>query len=530
VTPVRVPAAVFFVALALGCAHAPPDSADPVVARTDEIVLRRSDIERWDATLGNDRAFRRRLAQAGGRDEAVARQAALASILAADSPDLVSEAERRKLLRDLADQTVDRTYNREILAPRITIDPGEVRSIFEEHRENYRKARGVTVLEIFLWAPEDLPELRRKKRAMLENVRTEVTDQEAFRRKAEALSDATNAYRGGSIGTVLDNQVGGALRTELFTGRTGLTDIVESPEGLFLFWVTRVIPPRDNSFPDVADDIERRLRSRRLTTLITEDTERLRADHDIRLIPPAEGVAAANGPILSIDDRPYTLEDLDLDRFDRRTVDRRALAVVHRRVLETAGIAIDPPDRTLFDFRIGRTTLARLVERQAAAGEAPTAAPPAPPGEPELQRWTFEMLRIPGADRPDQLSKVFRALYQLGPDAGLEDLAELLEDLFGMKGTLTAYDDVPASSIAGLGPEIHTTIKKRLEPGRLSKPLHLADRHEIVVIELEARRVDQEATAERAKRGNQRRSREEIEQRLSDELLERHDFRMIRRP
>jgi len=522
--------AVVLVCLTIGCTHSAVP-VDPVVARTDTFALTRSDIDRWAAFLKGERSFRRGLVGSGNQEEAIAREAALTAILLADFPNEVPDIERRRLWHNFEDAGIGRTYLREVVGPRVTIDPGDVRSIYTEHRANYRKSAGVSVLEIYLWAPEDLPELRAQKRKLLEGIGRDISDPQTFRQKAEAVSDATNAYRGGSVGTILEDRVGGALRAALFSGRTGMTEIVEGPEGLFLFWVTRTTPSRDNSFEDIAETIEKKLRSRRLKELMTKDTQRLRLEHEIEVTLPARD-AGSSAPVLVIDGQSFSIDELDLRAFETRAVEGRALAILRKQILESGGFEIDRPDRMSFDYRIAQMVLARLVQREASVPESIDDEQTAenPETGPALQRWTFDLVRFENAGGPENLSAVFRVLHRLGSGAGLDDLAADVEKEIGLEGTVTHYNDVLASSVAGLGPEIHTTIKKLLQPGDVSKPLHLADRQEIVVIALEGRRIDEEASRTREAGAKRKRGRKETERRLIDDLVTRHRFEFLARP
>ena len=437
----RISVASLLVFLAVGCIHG-GGTIDPAVARTDDFVLTRSLLNQWAPVLERDRIFRRKLAQAKNREEVIAREAALTAILETDHADELPEITRRQLWRDLQDAAVNRSYVNRVLAPRIIIEPEELRAVYTEHRENYRRPPGVTALEIFLWAPEKLPELRAEKRRLLQETRKEITDPGSFRRKAELLSDATSAYRGGAIGTITKNRTGGALREALFSGRLGMTDIVESPEGLFLFWITRMIPPKDNAFEDVADAIEKRLRSLRLAELKTEDLNKLLHENEIELRNPEDETQAEN-PVLILNGRSFSLEALALPVFDARSVKRRAVTMIRKEMLEAGGFEIDQPDRIVYRYRLSRRILSRLVDREAATQTRSSNEPAGQPSKgPALERWTFDLLRIPDVHSPGKLSMVFRALHDLGPGAGITELANLLERQSRLKGNVTRYDDV----------------------------------------------------------------------------------------
>ncbi len=567
------------------CSHTttPPER---IVARGDDFVLTQSELGTWSDFLKKRRDFRLTLRRAESPREEIARTAAVTAILLQDYPDLVSDEERRRLWRGMADHETRRTYVREVLGPQIVVDEAGVREIFETHRENYRKARGVKALEIFLWAPENLEDLRDEKILLLENIRTTTTTPEAFRQAAQAHSDATSSFRGGSIGTVLEDQIGGALRQALFTTtdgltrtshqcstatadaqrpaalshlgvlnglsstpprpsdrklhraqhldalatktgeKCGLTDIVQSPDGLFLFWVVRRVPAKENDFEDVASGIEAKLRKQKMQILITADSQTLRTRHAFTVIDPSEPTDP-DAPVLRIDDRLFTLRDLDLDIWDRRAVDRRGMAILYREALQERVIAIDQPDHFEVDWLLSRRILSLLIAQAPEVG-----APPVEAGaeQPEMmpskvERWTFDLLTVEGISSPEALFAVFRAQYEIGETADLKMLQEALENGYGLKATIEPFDDVPASSVGGLGPEIHTTIKKRLSEGEMSKPMHLSDRHQVVVIVLKQKRLDEQAGLAATESSAKRRSHKDCEDRISDQLLQAHNFR-----
>ena len=527
---VRISVMALLTLLLGGCMHTGVP-VDPLVARADCFEMRTSDLDAWEKVFEKDPSLRRKLAEAKNREEMIARQAALSSILEVEYGDEVPDIIRRQIRRELEDAEIDRSYVRQVLSPRLVIDSEEVRAIYTENRANYRRKAGVVVLEIFLWAPEDLPDLRSEKRELLEGVREEVSDPGAFRRKAGIVSDATNAYRGGSIGSISEDRVGGALHAALFTGRTGMTDIVESPEGLFLFWITRLIPPKDNTFEDVAEGIEKKLRSRQLSRLKAEDLEKLREEHEIEVRDPGDE-AEEGDVVLILDGKPFSLDQLDLPVFNRGAVERRALALIRKGILEELGFRIDRPDQRIYRYRLARKILRRIVDRKMAElGPGKVEEDSGEPCKgPELERWSLDLLRIPGAEGPGQLSMVFRALHDLRPGADIEQLAALVAENGGPEGKITHYDDVLASSLAGLGPEIHTTIKKFLQPGNFSRPLYLSQRQEIVVIAFKGRRIDREASRKTAEKMCERRNRKEVEEKFIDTLLKDHGFVMLPSP
>jgi hypothetical protein len=499
-----------------------------LVAQADGFVLTASELEEWSVFLEQRRDFRGRLRNAENRQEEIARTAAVTNILLRDHPDLISDEERRRLWRRMAGPENRRAYVRQVLGPQIVVDEAEVREIFDSHRENYRKARGVKALEIFLWAPEDLKDLRAERRALLDRIRSTTDTPEAFRQAALAHSDATSAYRGGSIGTLLEDQVGGDLRQALFTTIDDLTEIVQSPDGLFLFWIVRRVPAKENRFEDVAAGIEAKLRKQKLQTLITTDSEALRTRHALTVVDNSEP-PDPDAPVLHIDGRFFTLRDLDLDTWERTAVERRGMAILYGEALQQRGIEIDRPDAFEFDWLVSRRILNRLVAQahdvEALSTEAASEQAVMTPSKHE--RWTFDLLRVEDVDSPEALFAVFRARREVGKSADLTMLQEVLKNRYGLHATITSFDDVPASSVGGRGPEIHTTLKNRLSDGEMSKPMHLADRHQVVVIVLEKRRVDEEAGIAAFESAGKRRSRRDFEDRIVGQLLQAHRFRFM---
>ncbi len=514
------------------CSHVSPTTDRLVVARTDNFVLTQSELDEWTTFLEQRRDSRRQLQQAGNRYEEIARAAAVTSILLDDHGELVSDEERRHIRRDTADRNIRRTYIREVLAPQVIVEEARIRDIFENHRENYQKARGVAALEIFLWAPEDLKALRREKMLLLKDIRESTATREAFRKAALEYSDATSAFRGGSIGTLLEDQVGSTLQQALFTKNKGLTEIVENPEGLFLFWVVRRIDAKENDFEDVAGSIEAKLRQREMQTLIKTDAKELRTRHSFTLvtrdIPPTK-----NTTVLRFGDTKFTLSSLDLGSWDIKAIERRGMSLLYGEILQNRGNEYKQPDQIETDWIVSRRILKRLIAQkqnednsnQGNSDEYNSDQDKAKQA-PLIERWTFSLLTIENVRSPEALFAVFRARHDLGETANLADLRLNLENTYGLPVAITHFDDVLASSVGGLGPEIHTTLKKHLLTGEICKPIHLMDQHQVVVIALENKRVDEQASRATASSSSKKRTLKNVENRIAEELLQSHGFQI----
>jgi hypothetical protein len=172
-----------------------------------------------------------------------------------------------------------------------------------------------------------------------------------------------------------------------------------------------------------------------------------------------------------------------------------------------------------------------MVDARLAAG-IPDEPPPDDrvdePGDgPEIESWTFTLLILDGCTTQRELLQTFRSLHDLGPGADIEALAGRLRSTWGLEPTVRHYDHLPAPDAAALGPEIHTTLKRRLSPGELSRPMHLADRHQVVVLQLTSRGADPTATADAVHRSDTRRTRRRAEQLLESELLDASHFKLL---
>jgi hypothetical protein len=203
------------------------------------------------------------------------------------------------------------------------------------------------------------------------------------------------------------------------------------------------------------------------------------------------------------------------------------MAILYGEELQARGIEIDQPDRFGVDWQLSRRILSRLLAQSPDVGAPPVEASAERPEmtSRKVERWTFDLLTVEGVSSPEALFAAFRARHELGETADLKMLQEALENSYGLQATIKSYDDVQASSVGGLGPEIHTTLKKHLSEGVMSKPMHLSDRHQVVVMVLEQRRVDEQAGPAADQSAGKHRSRKDHEDRITNQLLQEHNFR-----
>jgi hypothetical protein len=505
-----------------GCVSPPPAEA-----RTDAFVITEDEMSLWAPFLSEKRELRDRLRKAEDHRLELLRIMALVRLVPLDHRDLIPEDDLEAGRRNLEARQVRAAYIDAVLRPQVSIDPSEVRKIFDDHRQNFQKPEAVRVLEIYRWAPEDLPDLRAERRAELSRLRPLVAGRDDFERLALEHSDATSAYKGGRIGILRRDEVEGNLESVLFSGGLGLTGVVESKRGVHLFFIIDRLPPRNSAFEAVAEGIERTLKRRRLQLLIRHDAERLVGQHRLTLVPATE--TGDGRPRLRIDDQELTAGDLGLplDLAAEALEDRmtqRGVIWLYRRELVRRGVSPDPVDsRDLLWLRY-RLAWRRLVADELAKSPPGTRPPDPSRQQPTIERWTFDLLRLPADGGTMTWDAAFRASLAVGPDAGLESLGTYLQEHYGLEGRVESFRDVTGREAGPLGPEIHTTIKKLLTDGERSHPLVLEDRNEVVVIHLRTKRVDPEASASAAERRDRRLHRREVERRLENAILNRHRF------
>jgi len=490
---------------------------DPVLATTDLGVIRRSEVEAWRPLIESRHRELRRLKETPDAAERfLLEEIALVDIAIAEGGRFINPETHMALWWEIWGKTIRARYFKEIVVPQIRIDESEIRKIFDDNRAGFRKAEAAALFEIFRWAPADLPELRRKARAQLEELRCSIGTIEEFREAAREVSDATSALNDGGIGILFRDRVGPKLEKVLFDHSTGMTEIVETGQGLYLFWVARRIPPKINSFADVRDGIEKKLKRKAFDRQEEIDRKRLFDRHTI-VRHPTESVA------VSIDGIAFDREELGLQHDDDDDVlERRILSILYTDELEKLGLC--PPEDPVLEYRMVLASKAfnRLIDRARKTGN-PQSMPrreTAPKVDRRIELYSFDMLSVEG--HPESFLKLFRIRYELGEEAGLEAVRARLRSETGIDAEVTTYTAVPGPEVAPMGPEIYRTLARSIEPGRSSRPLEIEGR--IVMLFLHERKEDVAASRSASKHRAERRVLEDLIRQTRQQLLREHGF------
>ncbi len=489
----------FFILLMTVIAPAAQAEAPSTVEtlQRDEI---RMELDSW-------RTFRRALKTADQPEAViVAHWAAAVRCLFGRAQEVLGEPECTKVKKRLYRDEVRRLFLKKVVAPRVAPSDAEVATAVRQSLADSAKPESIQLLEIFVWAPKDLPELRHDKKLMLEKLAPQLGTAKDFRKTAEHSSEATSAFKGGSIGTVYKNQIPEALWTTLAETESGLTPILENPTGLFQFFVIGRRPARRVDPDTLTPRLRRRMISNRVGDSLASILRGFHREFGVKItIPPPSSPHEVAAIIAEHD---YTLLDLDLSPSDENRASvkeadiRRAIdALVMRRAVEKAGVQVQVPH-----FRevvtLGKLVLERLVEAETRSPErireVSRLAQKLKEAAAPRRIWSFEIVRISGVEGSERLFELFRIRHELGKTVTFENLASQIHESTGLEVSIESHTRVDDRKVAGLGPEIHQTLLLRSSEGELSRPLHLADLNEAVFVRLLATAEDSSGATEAA--------------------------------
>lgn len=497
-------------------------AGDEVVARTDRWSITESEVEEWSEVLRYQKGYKILADRPNEASRWLAEEVAVSRLALEDYGSLVSAAERDVIWRQLQASTEWRWWVREVVQPQVMVGEDEARLVFENHRDGYRKAPGVVVREVFLWAPVDLEDLRLEKRGLADRLHAEIGDADAFSAAASQFSDATSRLVGGRIGTVLRNQIPDALARHLFGGDLGLTDVIVSRDGFYLFWVSGFRPPKDNSFSDVADRIKAKLELRHLDELKVAANLELKRRYglEVESVPEMRRLGVAcrmKGKVIELDEVLLEHRRLDDDQLTA-VVGELCSAELIRRELERLGSCPAADSVVRFEAEVARRILDRLASAESGPSDGGDEKPVAA-GSQYVELWTFEVLEVPAKGQPRLFYELLRIEYDLGGNPELDEIQAELVRRLGVEATISSHESVTEHQAAGLGPEIHRTLKKRLRPGETSTPLVLPGGNPIMVVrQLDRETVEMTApqVAEALEENRRRQALNDVRHRLLD--------------
>jgi len=452
----------------------------------------------WERALLSDRSLVH-LMKAEDRSETdLVRWVQRLERLTEEPSEWISTVERRSLCLDLWQTAVRKTWVRRVLAPSVVIPPDEIEAEYRRTRQSgLDRAKGVKVLEIFLWAPDDLPDLRRARLDLARSIREIALTPDLFTSAAEEFSDATSFYKGGRIGTVHADRVDARLNAVLFTGRTGPTEILETEDGVYLFFVAAEVKARTHDPEAVRGRIENGFRSERVRSILPGRIKALAADLDGQLTLPTP--VGLDDPAFTIHGNTFllgqVLPNAEPDPATRGPAIQLSFeAQLMAADLCRAEVPVPPEDSPECTLAVAHAIVDAMTRDQKERSTAlePESVQHSPAQSRTLKLWSFDALFISPVDTQNVWFRVFRAVRSSESSTTPVDLESIAEELATIDPPVTVrierYRDVPPSDVAGLGPEIHTSLRRYLEPGDPPRVLHLAaDRQAAVVFMLDSK-------------------------------------------
>jgi parvulin-like peptidyl-prolyl isomerase len=185
------------------------------------------------------------------------------------------EEVREGMCRDFLTQEV---INREV-GSRINISTQEMRSFYDEHKDDFKREAGIELGEIGVMLKNGPREEQRKKAEDIHKALKEGAD---FAEQAGRFSDTPSAQRGGDVGFIFQEDFS-TLAPDLIEAiakleKGGLSDIIIRPEGFLILKVLDKHTGGTLSFDLAQEDIYRAIIAKRLPTKVREYLDKQRQD------------------------------------------------------------------------------------------------------------------------------------------------------------------------------------------------------------------------------------------------------------
>ena len=504
--------------------------AEDMAIQGADITVTNEKFELWRDFLSQQKTFKKQKATGENVQQSMLEAVALAYILPEHYGALVSAAETRRLKQTVRDRHIRRQFQQHVLLPTVTISDQDIARAYAQQKQRFTRPPGVDILEIFLWAPKDFPELRERKAAQMEEIKAKVTDANSFRALAEQYSDATSAVSRGDVNVLFAERISQDLKDVLFTGQHGLRDVVATSRGYYLFYVLRFIPRRTGTLEEITPLLRKRLSAQKLQQVKSAVDKQLENKYAIQFLDLTK--TAGDQTAYTFGERVVTLAEC-CPRYGKmdnqaltQAVHRAALTRAYEKELPAEALkTVEAESSMEFAYTLSRMIFDRLLEQELSAsgcGQIRKQIAREMTFQPQALRWTFDLLIVKGREDPSMLDRLFR-LRQQADASGLEGMCRALNGR-EIACDIVTYTDVPVAKAASLGPEIHRTLKKYLAPGELSKPMYVPDRQWYVIVHFKARDRDEETSQALRDRMAGQKARQTCAEILLKRLLKRHEI------
>jgi parvulin-like peptidyl-prolyl isomerase len=181
-------------------------------------------------------------------------------------------------------------YREEIVLPEVKetfATPENAKKFYEKQPDLWVRPLRVHLFQIHRTVARDAPETERElQRSKIEEARDRHAAGEDFAELARELSTAESALRGGELGWVTEAwPIRESLREpSLALQKDEVSDIIEGPDGFYLFWAKDREDARKAEFEEVREDIQERIANEALTNQMERQIAELRQQMDIKFL------------------------------------------------------------------------------------------------------------------------------------------------------------------------------------------------------------------------------------------------------
>lgn len=193
--------------------------------------------------------------------------------------------EWRDIIRD---GIIIRTMRSREVGERAVVTPQQVVDAYEQRKDKYREPAGVYLRLIFQNSGAQADQTL----AGMKKLREEIVAGKPFADVAKETSQDPSAVNGGDWGWVDPAQFRDELKNPLLAlPPGGVSEVIETPDGLYLLYVEKKRGETVKSFEDVRGEIEKDLRRIQIDELAQAWLERLRKKYPVIYhipTPPAE--------------------------------------------------------------------------------------------------------------------------------------------------------------------------------------------------------------------------------------------------
>ena len=186
---------------------------------------------------------------------------------------------------------------------RIIMGHDEIDKYYGEHKNDFQRPEQVYLAEIFVSTegktPEEIPELEKKARGLLEKV----NKGDDFAELARRRSDSSSAQRGGELGVFERGQLSKEIEEIVFKMKRGqVTDLVRTKTGFLILRVEQHYDAGLQPLEKVEGEISNRLYMQKMEPALRAYLKRLRQDSYVVVKPGyVDAAAVTSSPIQEVE-------------------------------------------------------------------------------------------------------------------------------------------------------------------------------------------------------------------------------------